>query len=236
MAEGVERLILAVDTDTKQKAESLMKLAKEVGVRCVKLGLELMTNTSPAYAADLAGRYDMKWVADAKLLDIPNTVVGAVRGYTKLEHYPFGITMHASGGREMLELAQETARPIAMLAVTVLTSLKEEVSEIYGADSATKVMQMARMAAAAGVTGLVCSPLEVGLVKGDIKTSGLFTMIPGIRSAGASSGDQARIGTPRAAIEAGADLLVIGRQVTESKNPVQSFDDIVAEVDDALAS
>lgn len=230
-----ERIILAIDTSLEVDAERLVQVAKEAGARFVKLGLELSSATSWQYCSDLAGRHGLDWVADAKLNDIPNTVVGAVKNIKGLEHRPFGITMHTTSGRESMRTAQEEAEDIKMLGVTILTSIKEdEALELYGVPTRQKVLDLARSAASVGLQGVVSSPLEVGLIKNTSDTQNLFTMIPGTRSTSADVQDQARVGTPAAAIKDGADLLVIGRQITQAADPAQAYEALVAEIEGAI--
>ena len=229
-----ERIILAIDTSYKEEAEKLAKTACSAGAHFVKLGLELASATSWHYCSDLAARHDLAWVADAKLDDIPNTVVGAVKNIRRLEHPPQGITMHTTAGLEAMRQAQKEAGIIKMLGVTVLTSLAyEEVVDIYRTTPARKVQELARLAARASLLGVVASPQEVGMIKNHPKTKKLFAMIPGTRSVTAQAEDQARTTTPAAAIKAGADLLVIGRQITQAKNPVSAYEDLVAELEAA---
>jgi orotidine-5'-phosphate decarboxylase len=226
-----ERIILAIDTSRREEAEMLAATAEQAGARFVKMGLELSSAESWLYCSQLAARHGLEWVADAKLDDIPHTVVGAIRNISGLAHPPFGITMHTTAGMEAMRAAQEAAGPIKMLGVTVLTSLKDdEAQRLYGVPARQKVMALARDAAAAGLAGIVSSPLEVGMIKSDPQTQNLFAMIPGTRSASAAPGDQARVGTPIAAIKDGADLLVIGRQITHAENPALAYEALVAEI------
>ncbi len=237
-----ERIILAIDKSREEDAEKLMGIAKEAGARFVKLGLELSSATSWSYCSDLASSHGLDWVADAKLDDIPTTVKGAVRNIKGLAHPPFGITMHTTAGLEAMRVAQEEAGAVKVLGVTVLTSIKaipeenEELSEaekLFHVPVQQKVMELARDAATTGLLGVVCSPLEVGMVKADSETAHLFAMIAGSRSVGADVQDQARVTTPAVAIKNGADLLVIGRQVTGAENPAQAYEDLVAELEGA---
>ena len=230
-----ERIILAIDTSREADAERLVRVAKDAGARFVKLGLELSSATSWQYCSELAGKNGLDWVADAKLDDIPNTVVGAVKNIKSLQHRPFGITMHTTSGKEAMRTAQEEAEDIKMLGVTILTSLtEEEALELYGVPTRQKVLELARNAASVGLKGVVSSPLEVGLIKHSPETQDLFAMIPGTRSASADVQDQARVGTPAAAIADGADLLVIGRQITHAQDPAQAYEALVTEIEGAL--
>src|SRR4051794_19329382 len=188
-----ERLVLAVDTSEKRKASDLLYLARDAGAETVKLGLELSSATSWEFCSGLAHSHGMQWIADAKLCDIPNTVVGAVKNICNLFHPPVAITMHASGGVEMMAAAQDAADElgVAMLAVTVLTSLDEmEVRETYHLWPSTtmtvdyvrrswversipppwdarswKVLEYAEDAHRAAARGVVCAPTEVRRVK-----------------------------------------------------------------------
>lgn len=231
-----ERIIVAIDTSREADAERLASVAQEAGARSVKLGLELSSATSWQYCADLAAAHELDWVADAKLHDIPTTVRGAVTNIIALDHSPFGITMHTLAGAEAMRVAQETAGVVKMLGVTVLTSSDDaETKHIYnGLTRAEKVPQLAQDAADAGIAGLVCSPREVGAVRAMPATEHLFTMIPGTRSAAAEHHDQVNVGTPAAAIRDGADLLVIGRQITKAEDPARAYEDLVAEIEAAL--
>lgn len=230
-----ERIILAIDTSTEAETERLVGVAKEAGARFVKLGLELSTATSWRYCSELAAENNLDWVADAKLHDIPNTVAGAVKNIANLDHPPFGITMHTASGNKAMETAQEEAGDIVMFGVTVLTSIDaEEVRRIYKTASASgKVFELATDAATAGLKGVVCAPLEVGGIKRYAGTKDLLAMIPGTRSAGAAVQDQARVATPGSAIKNGADLLVIGRQITKADEPAEAFESLIKEIEEA---
>ena len=239
-----ERIILAVDTSEINEAERLIQTAKDSGARYIKMGLELGSAIGWRLCSELASEADIGWVADAKLCDIPNTVVQTVGNFTRYDHPPFGITMHATSGREAMRLAQDVAGDIKMLGVTILTSFSEgEVEEMFygvpfGAKKETpgnalteaKVLQLAKIAAESGLKGLVCSPLEVGIIKADPATKHLFAMVPGTRSPGADIHDQSRRATPAEAIYDGADLLVIGRQITKADSPSLAYDELVGEL------
>ena len=231
-----ERIILAVDTSAEEEAVRLANLAKEAGAVFIKMGLELGSATSWRFCSRLAAENGLKWVADAKLDDIPNTVAKTVDNLANLDYPPWAITMHTTAGYEAMRLAQERAEVIKMLGVTVLTSLHQaEVQSIYGSSVEAVVMNLAKMAAEAGVLGVVASPLEVQQIKSHPKTSSLFAMIPGTRSQRVDRVDQARVSTPSEAISNGADLLVIGRQITQAENPAQAYADLVAELEEATS-
>lgn len=213
------RLIVALDTTDPQRAAGwAAATAPHVGL--FKLGLEFFLANGPDGVRAIAGR---PIFLDLKLHDIPNTVAGAVRAVLPLK--PLMLTVHAAGGSAMLDAARNAAeqagadRPV-ILAVTVLTSLAAADLTATGiADPpAAQVLRLARLAVAAGADGLVCSPLEVAMLR-DALGSGPTLVVPGIRPAGAAAGDQARTMTPEQAVAAGADCIVVGRPITSADDP-----------------
>jgi orotidine-5'-phosphate decarboxylase len=197
----------------------------------VKLGLELFSAAGPAAAARVvAGGVPV--FLDLKLHDIPNTVAGAVRSLL-----PLGVsllTVHAAGGAAMVAAAREAAdragdeaRP-AILAVTVLTSLDAAALAETGVAGGPvqQVLRLARLALGAGADGLVCSPREVAPLRDAFGDAPLL-VVPGVRPAGAASGDQARTATPEETVRAGADWIVVGRPITAAADPVAAAEAIV---------
>jgi len=230
-----KRIILSIDTSDEKQAEQLIKLAKESGARFIKLGLEFQSATSWRRCSEMAGENSIEWVADAKIHDISNTSQKIMQNISGLPYPPFGITMHTTAGQEAMRLAQKEVGKINVLGVTVLTSIAaEEVEHIYHVPVDQKVMELAEDAAQAKLAGIVASAQEVGMIKKNPKTSHLITMIPGTRSLTAQKGDQARVATPEEAIRDQADLLVIGRQVTEAADPKREFEALVSEIESAL--
>jgi orotidine-5'-phosphate decarboxylase len=212
-------ILVALDTPTAGRA---LALASELAphVAGFKVGLELLMGPGPGLIADL-GRFGRPIFVDAKLHDIPNTVAAASRQLG--EAGARWVTVHASGGRRMMEAAVSGLAGGAgnaeagILAVTVLTSLSD-LAEIGIHDAVGgQVDRMARLAAAAGVEGVVCSPLEIETCM--TAAPGLTTVVPGIRPGGSEHHDQARVATPEEAIGAGADYLVIGRAITMAADP-----------------
>lgn len=233
------RVNLAIDVADVAGAEKHLAIAKNAGARVVKMGLEFATNNSWREASAVTEEAGLDWVADAKVDDIPNTTKGAVKAIANLPHPPVGITIHAKSGIDSLKAAQEIAeeKGIMLLAVTHLTSIgEEETYDTYELSPEDLVLRLARNAVRAGVEGLVCSAQELTVVKADPETGQLFTMIPGTRSATADKGDQKRSTTPQQATEDGADLLVIGRQVTGDENPAEAFTAVVDEIQIGLSA
>ena len=173
---------------------------------------------------------------DLKLHDIPNTVAAACRAVGRLG--PAMLTVHASGGaamiaaaRDALETAAMGGRRTTLLAVTVLTSLDARALHALGvaAEPAAHALRRGRIAVDAGADGLVCSPHEVAGLRAALGP-GVCLVVPGIRPAGSAAGDQARIMTPREAVDAGADWIVVGRPITRSADPADAARCIAAEI------
>ena len=160
-------------------------------------------------------------MVDLKGHDIPNTVSNICRHLRKCP--PWAVTVHASGWSEMIGAAVTSLAGTGtkVLAVTVLTSLDASgCKDVYNRQPVDQVMHLAKIAFEAGVDGFVCSPEEVGILSSMAWGRKMLFVTPGIRSSGVASGDQQRIGTPKAAMEAGATHLVIGRQILEAADPV----------------
>jgi orotidine-5'-phosphate decarboxylase len=204
--------------------------------RCaLKVGKELFTRAGPGLVEILVGR-GFRVFLDLKFHDIPNTVAAACDAAADLGVWM--VNLHASGGRRMMEAAQErfAARIHAplLIAVTVLTSLdREDLIEIGCPDEPlTRVLRLARLTRAAGLAGIVCSPQEAARVRGELGP-GFILVTPGVRPASAAAGDQKRVMTPRDALVAGSDYLVIGRPITAADDPVAALAAIEAEIQDA---
>jgi len=187
-------------------------------VSTVKIGLELYLRYGPMVVATVRGGSGVKVFLDLKLHDIPNTVAGAARAVSKLR--PEILTVHAAGGADMIRAAVDAAPDTIVAGVTLLTSIGDKDLAEIGVDGSVSdaVRRMAALAVSAGARGLVCSPQEVAAVRAEVGED-ILLITPGIRPAGATSDDQARIATPEEALKAGADLLVIGRPITKAPDP-----------------
>lgn len=235
-----DRIILALDVDTQNKALDLVKkLAPYVGV--FKVGMQLFNSTGPEIVKqinDLGGRV----FVDLKFHDIPNTVAAAGRVMTRLNCFMFNV--HAAGGREMMkslitEIKDEAAVlgievPLT-LAVTVLTSISqrelEEEMFVSGTEVKELVVKWALLAQEAGIAGVVCSPQEIEAIRQACGPD--FKIVtPGIRPAWSEKNDQKRITTPRQALDLGADYMVIGRPITKASDPAQAAQKIIAELEE----
>jgi orotidine-5'-phosphate decarboxylase len=229
--EAIRRVAVALDSSEREEVLRLARaLVGRVGV--VKVGLEAFSANGPALVEEV-GELGMPVFLDLKLHDIPNTVERAARNAARLGVAM--LTVHASGGEAMLRAAVAGAagaeRPPAVLAVTVLTSLDDAALADLGipGGAAGRVTAWAALAQACGCAGVVCSPREVAALRSSLGP-GFLLVTPGVRPAGESSADQRRVATPREAIAAGADLLVVGRPITAAPDPVAAAESIVAEM------
>ena len=226
-----ERLIVALDVPTARQAQAIVT-AVGSPAPLFKIGKELFTAEGPAVVRDLvaAGR---KVFLDLKFHDIPNTVAAAVREAAKLKVSM--LTVHAAGGSRMLKAAAEAAAqsqlPPLLLAVTVLTSMTEQELAETGVSGTVpaQVLRLASLALRAGCGGIVASPLEAGELRRELG-AGFAIVTPGVRPAGDDKGDQARVMTPRQAIEAGATHIVVGRPITAAANPAEAVRKIYQEL------
>jgi orotidine-5'-phosphate decarboxylase len=187
-------------------------------VSVVKVGLELFCRTGPSVVETVRGGTGVGLFLDLKLHDIPNTVAGAAKSVARLK--PKYLTVHASGGADMVRAAVEAAPDVTIAAVTVLTSLDERSLEQIGLAGPARdaVRRLAVLAVTAGAGALVCSPQEVAAVRAEVGP-GVILITPGVRPAGSDVQDQARTATPEQALRNGADLLVIGRPITGASDP-----------------
>lgn len=237
--EAKDRIICALDVDNAYRALQLVGMLRDhVGV--FKVGLELINTAGVEIIEKLTDAGAERIFYDAKLHDIPNTVVGAMRGIVRLGVW--SVTVHTTGGQAMLRAAAETARDEAVacgverprvLGVTVLTSIDPEMlkSELQVAmPLANYVPFLATQAYSAGCAGVIASPLEVTAVRQAVSDPNFLIITPGVRPAGSDRGDQARVMTPGEAVRCGASYLVIGRPIVSATDPVEAAQRIAAEI------
>ena len=226
-----DRLIVALDFPEAQRAWSLVERL-DGQCRWFKVGLELFLAEGESIVHTLR-EHGFQVFLDLKLHDIPNTVASAVRSVSRCGASL--LTVHASGGGTMLAAASEAAAslpdPPMLLAVTVLTSMNADELTDIGVEGSVEeqVLRLGRVAVAAGIPGLVCSPEELAHLRGEFG-SGLLLVVPGIRSMGSERGDQSRVATAAAAIAGGASKLVVGRPITRTANPAAAFEAVLAEI------
>ena len=227
-------IIAALDVPT---AEQALKLAKEIApaVGAFKIGSELFTAAGPDIVKKVRGTGAAVFL-DLKFHDIPNTVAKAVASATRLDVQM--LTIHTSGGSDMMRVAEESAQKTAaqaglnaplVLGVTVLTSMDSNALAEIGceANAGKQVERLAQLAVQAGLRGLVCSPLEIADLR-QLLPAKIQLVTPGIRTGAEKSDDQKRTLTPREAMDAGASWLVIGRPIYAAQNPRQAAEKILA--------
>jgi orotidine-5'-phosphate decarboxylase len=230
-------LFCAIDTTDLAAARDLARQLRGV-IGGIKLGLEFFVAHGPEGVRAVVGEAGLPLFLDLKFHDIPNTAAGAVRAAMALR--PAFLTVHTSGGAAMMRAAAEVARSEAarlggpaprLLGVTVLTSLTDRELQTVGQATpvAAQVMGLASLAKESGLDGVVCSPHEIAVLRARFG-AGLVIMVPGIRPARSFIGDQQRVMTPAEARAAGADFLVVGRPITQDKNPAEAARRIVAEL------
>lgn len=234
-----EKIIVALDVPSREQA---LKLVEELydDVGAFKIGMQLYNAEGPNIVRDIQQRGGKVFI-DLKLHDIPNTVAEATKVLTGLQ--TFIMTLHAGGGKKMLSAAAKAAdesvpeggvKPL-VVAVTVLTSLsQQEFTEEIGIDRpiAEQVVSWAKMAKEAGLAGVVASPQEIEVIR-QACGSDFVIITPGIRPLWAAANDQSRIMTPKQAVQAGANYLVIGRPITAQPDPKEAAQKIVAEIMEA---
>jgi len=221
---AAEKIIVALDVPSPKEGLSLIN-ALSGAVGFFKIGLQNYTANGSALIGP-AGKVFL----DLKLHDIPNTVAKAVEAADTLGVKM--LTLHLSGGGEMIRAAVRARKSdMLLLGLTVLTSSTDDTLREVGVAEQTSehVLRLARLGVENGIDGLVASPHEAGRLREEFGGK-IKIVTPGIRPAGADPGDQKRFTTPRQAIDAGADYLVIGRPITAAADPRAAVDQIVAEL------
>ena len=223
-----DKIIVALDLPTKQRALEIVSQLR-ASVSFFKVGLQLYTAEGPAIVHEILAS-GAKVFLDLKLHDIPNTVARAVQSAADLGVEM--LTIHLSGGSEMVRAAVAARKGnMSILGVTVLTSANDETLRELGISDRidNQVLRLAKLGVSAGVQGVVASPHEVKTLRAAIGDK-IKIVTPGVRPSWAEPGDQKRFMTPREAIEAGADYLVIGRPISAHKNPSEAVAKILAEI------
>ena len=221
------QVILALDFSDMASTVEMINLTKEhIGI--YKLGLEFYLAHGKSGVREIRNRFtDIEIFLDLKLHDIPNTVAGACRSVADIN--PKFLTVHASGGSKMISAASSTLPKVEITAVTILTSLDQEQMLAMGLSENIEnlTLSLAKNAVNSGARAIVSSPQEVLLLRKHLGEK-VTLITPGVRPSGAERDDQERIMTPRQAIEAGADFVVIGRPITKASDPKQAADAITA--------
>ena len=224
-------VIIALDVDSLKQAETLMQELKDY-VSVFKVGSQLFTSQGPAII-DFIHNKGCKVFLDLKFHDIPNTVSSAVCNAVKKS--VFMLTVHASGGLEMMRSAYEAAQSqTILLGVTVLTSIDEGIlkNDLHiSASIKEHVSHLAKMTKTAGLDGVIASSEEIKYIR---QTCGedFLIVTPGIRFRDSDKDDQKRIASPVQAINRGADLIVIGRSITKASSPKHAMEMLIKEINE----
>jgi len=233
---SAEKLIVALDVSDLREAEKIVRELSPV-VKTFKVGKELFTTAGPE-AVQMVHAKGSKVFLDLKFHDIPNTVGAACEAAAKLG--VFLMNVHALGGRNMMTQAGQAVRkglspgyiPPKIIGVTVLTSMADQDLREIGVEHPVKeeVANLARLVQECGLDGVVASGQEIELIR---KVAGkpFLIVTPGVRPAWAAQGDQKRIITPKEAIEKGADFVVVGRPITQDKDPRKAAERIIQEME-----
>jgi orotidine-5'-phosphate decarboxylase len=235
-----DRLIVALDVETAEQARAIFSALKDYA-GMFKIGSQLFTAAGPKVVREIVAAGGRVFL-DLKFHDIPNTVARASVEAARLGVSIFNV--HAAGGSEMMrrtvtEVREAAARehfaPPRVIAVTALTSANAATLAEVGCSSGVdeQVERLARLASECGMDGVVASPHEVSLVRAAVGRKSFLVVTPGVRPAGASHGDQKRVMSPREAVRAGADYLVIGRAILEAPDMVRAAEEIIREMERA---
>lgn len=227
MVKSNPRVIVALDFPGAKEAINVVNTLNPSLCR-VKVGKELFTRAGPSLVEELQKK-GFEVFLDLKFHDIPNTVAQACRAAAELGVWM--VNVHTLGGRRMMEAAREAIdgssyKPL-LIGVTILTSMGgDDLREVgLPADPQENVLRLAQLAENAGLDGVVCSAMEVTMLRENVR-QGFCLVTPGVRPAGASTDDQNRIMTPEEAVKAGSSYLVIGRPITQAQNPEAELEKI----------
>ncbi len=232
-----ERLIVALDIDSVEKARSVVDQLDGLGV-AFKIGMQMFTHGGPKFVEELVDRGSRIFL-DLKFHDIPNTVAKAGIEAARLGVWMFNV--HAGGGSEMMKRtaaevsefceASSRNRPL-IIGVTVLTSSSVITLREQGIQSSVedRVTLLAKLTSASGLDGVVASANEIGFIRNEIKNSDFLIVTPGIRPENATKDDQTRVMSPGAAISKGADHIVVGRPIIAAADRRQAAERILNEI------
>ena len=228
MTNVADKIIVALDVPTKEKALGLVKQLRDQ-ISFFKIGLQLYTAEGPEIVRAVLATGAKVWL-DIKLHDIPNTVARAVESASHLSVHM--LTIHLSGGSEMIRAAiAARANNMLLLGVTVLTSATEQTLREVGISGTVEdqVLRLAKLGVEAGIDGVVASPHEIRKLRTEFGNK-IKIAVQGIRPTWAEPGDQKRFMTPREALEAGADYIGIGRPITAHRDPREAVAKILKEI------
>ena len=222
-----KHIFCALDFSDLKKTLEFTNIIKDY-VGGIKLGLEFFCKYGPNGIEQLK-KFSLPIFLDLKLHDIPNTVKATVRNLMDLS--PEYLTVHISGGSEMINELNEIKKKTKIIGVTMLTSLNKLDLKEFGIDldEQTYVNNLVSVGIKSGIDGIVASPIEIKNIK--LNFNNLIYVTPGIRLPNQSIDDQKRVNTPGFAIKSGASILVIGRPITQSQNPISTINQILLNID-----
>jgi orotidine-5'-phosphate decarboxylase len=235
-----EKIIVALDVETAAEArEIIAELRDEVGA--FKIGLQLFTAEGTSFVRETVAN-EIKIFLDVKFHDIPNTVAKAAVEVARLGVWMFNI--HAAGGSEMMRKTVESVREVCgkenlkrpkIIGVTVVTSSNQETLREAGIEKEIKsqVLNLAQLTAKCGLDGVVASADEARAIRATVAQKNFLIVTPGIRPVFATNDDQKRVTTPKDALLAGSDYLVIGRPILQAENKIQAVREILKEIETA---
>ncbi len=228
MTTVADKIIVALDVATKEKALDLVEELRDQ-ISFFKIGLQLYTAEGPEIVRAVRATGANVFL-DLKLHDIPNTVARAVESAAQLQIQM--LTIHLSGGEAMIQAAVSAkSRDLLLLGVTVLTSADEQTLRQIGIPDKIEnhVLRLAKLGVKNGIDGIVASPHEITTLRRECGDT-IKIVVPGIRPSGSESADQKRVMTPREAIHAGADYLIIGRPIIAQASPREAVSKILQEL------
>lgn len=222
-----DKIIVALDLDTLEETKTIVEELGEL-ISIYKVGHQLFTSEGPKVVSFLK-ELGKEVFLDLKLHEIPNSVAKAVSSAGRLGVSM--VTVHASGGKKMLEAAVQSASGFSnlkILALTVVTGLSnEDLKEIgFVANCEKQVLNLAKLAEKSGCNGVVASPLEVKVLREKLKKE-MLIVTPGVRLLGSDNFDQNRVGTPKEAIKNGASQIIVGRQIVQAQKPLEIVNKIL---------
>ena len=214
-------------TNLQESINFTNKIKNHIGG--IKLGLEFFTKNGPD-GVEKIKKIGLPIFLDLKFHDIPNTVKQSIKNVLDLS--PDYITVHLSGGYQMIKELNDIKRKTKIIGVSMLTSLDDKDLKNMGVNFGKQnfINNLVKIGVKAGIDGIVCSPKEVEYLKKSYKN--LIFVTPGIRLPSENKDDQKRVESPKFAVKAGSDILVIGRSITKSKNPVNTLKKIVQNIND----
>lgn len=232
-----EKIIVALDVPSAEEARKIIsEIGEEAGA--FKIGLQLFTSAGASFVREVVNS-GVKIFLDVKFHDIPNTVSSAAVEVARLGVWMFNI--HAFGGSEMMRKTVESVREVCetenlekpkIIGVTVLTSANRETLKEVGLEKELEwqVLQLAKLTAECELDGVVASPQEISAIRKEVDKKDFLIVTPGIRPAFATNDDQKRVTTPKEAVQAGSDYLVIGRPILQAGDRVSAVRQILEEI------